>query len=66
MLVPFSVGFGGFMFVMAVALQQGLGFGPVAAGPALVPMPSRSSSASLAGPRLVGRLGARVVTAGAA
>ncbi|WP_443333591.1 MFS transporter [Streptomyces sp. CB00455] len=64
MVVPFSIGFSGFMFVVAVALQQGLRMGPVAAGLALVPMAVAFFAASLAGPRLVGRFGSRVVTAG--
>lgn len=64
MTVPFSIGFSGFMFVVAVALQQGLAMGPVAAGLALVPMAAAFFAASLAGPRLVGRFGTRVVTAG--
>ncbi|MFG2616784.1 MFS transporter [Streptomyces sp. NPDC048507] len=64
MLVPFSIGFSGFMFVVAVALQQGLRMGPVTAGLALVPMALAFFAASLAGPRLVGRFGSRVVTAG--
>ncbi|MFF3859799.1 MFS transporter [Streptomyces sp. NPDC002209] len=64
LVVPFSIGFSGFMFVIAVVLQQGLRMGPVAAGLALVPMASAFFAASLAGPRLVGRFGSRVVTAG--
>ncbi len=64
MVLPFSIGFGGFMFVVAVALQQGLHLGPVAAGLALVPMALAFFVASLLGPRLVGRYGSRVVTAG--
>ncbi|WUC84009.1 MFS transporter [Streptomyces sp. NBC_00536] len=64
MVVPFSIGFSGFMFVVAVALQQGLRMGPVAAGLALVPMAVSFFAASLAGPRLVSRFGTRVVTAG--
>ncbi|MFJ3922156.1 MFS transporter [Streptomyces sp. NPDC090022] len=64
LLVPFSVGFSGFMFVLAVVLQQGLRMGPVTAGLALVPMALAFFAASLAGPRLVGRHGSRVVTAG--
>ncbi|MFI0778117.1 MFS transporter [Streptomyces sp. NPDC021212] len=64
MLLPFSIGFGGFMFVIAVALQQGLRFGPVAAGLALAPMAAAFFVASLMGPRLVGRYGSRVVTTG--
>jgi MFS family permease len=57
-------GFGGFMFVMAIAFQEGLDFGPVRAGAALVPYALAFFAASLAGPRLTARHGARVVTAG--
>jgi MFS family permease len=64
MLLPFCMGFGGFMFVFAVALQQGLSYGPVAAGLALVPMAVAFFAGSLLGPRLVRRFGSRVVTAG--
>lgn len=64
LLVPFSIGFGGFMFVIAVALQQGLRYGPVEAGATLVPMAVAFFIASLAGPRLVGRYGGRVITGG--
>ncbi|MER7515716.1 MFS transporter [Streptomyces sp. NPDC126499] len=63
--LPFSVGFGGFMFVVAVALQQGLAMGAVVSGAALVPMATAFFVASLAGPRLVGRWGTRVVPVGA-
>ncbi|WP_327716980.1 MFS transporter [Streptomyces sp. NBC_00490] len=65
MIVPFSIGFSGFMFVIAVALQQGAGLGPVRAGLALAPMAVVFFFVSLAGPRLVTRYGTRVVTAGA-
>ncbi|MEU9124183.1 MFS transporter [Streptomyces sp. NPDC048506] len=64
MIVPFSVGFGGFMFVVAVALQTGLHYGPFAAGLSLVPLCAAFFLTSLAGPRLVGRFGRRVVIAG--
>ncbi|MEV7558374.1 MFS transporter [Streptomyces sp. NPDC089795] len=64
LVVPFSIGFGGFMFVLAVTLQQGLDMGPVAAGLALAPMAVAFFGASLAGPRLVARFGSRIVTAG--
>ena len=53
MVVPFSIGFGGFMFVIAVALQQGAGSGRSPAGLALAPMAVAFFVASLAGPRLV-------------
>jgi hypothetical protein len=65
MIVPFSVGFSGFMFVIAIALQRGAGLGPVRAGLALAPMAVVFFLVSLAGPRLVVRYGTRVVTAGA-
>ncbi|MEU6809685.1 MFS transporter [Streptomyces sp. NPDC046831] len=65
LIVPFSVGFSGFMFVIAVALQRGAGLGPVPAGLALAPMAVAFFAVSLAGPRLVARWGTRVVTAGA-
>ncbi|KUO22242.1 MFS transporter [Streptomyces dysideae] len=65
MIVPFSIGFSGFMFVIAVALQEGAGLGPVPAGLALAPMAVVFFFVSLAGPRLVARYGTRVVTAGA-
>ncbi|MEU9864027.1 MFS transporter [Streptomyces sp. NPDC047971] len=64
LVVPFSIGFGGFMFVIAVALQQGLGLGAVISGLALVPMAVAFFGASLAGPRLVRRWGTRIVTVG--
>ncbi|MEU9010768.1 MFS transporter [Streptomyces sp. NPDC048479] len=66
LVLPFSIGFGGFMFVVAVALQQGLGMGAVAAGMTLVPMALAFFGASLAGPRLVVRYGTRIVPAGGA
>ncbi|MER6165339.1 MFS transporter [Streptomyces violaceorubidus] len=65
LIVPFSIGFSGFMFVIAVALQQGAGLGPVAAGPALAPLAVVFFLFSLAGPRLVARYGTRVVPVGA-
>ncbi|MGV9886406.1 MFS transporter [Streptomyces sp. NPDC003395] len=65
LILPFSIGFSGFMFVVAIALQQGAGLGPVAAGLALAPLAVTFFFTSLAGPRLVARHGTRVVTAGA-
>ncbi|MGV9418725.1 MFS transporter [Streptomyces sp. NPDC003674] len=64
LMLPFSVGFSGFMFVIALALQRGAGLGPVPAGLALVPMAVAFLFVSLAGPRLIARYGTRVVTAG--
>ncbi|WP_243740978.1 MFS transporter [Streptomyces sp. 8K308] len=61
-------GFGGFMFAMAVAFQDGLAFSPVRAGVALAPYAVAFLVASLLGPRLAARPGGArlVVTAGAA
>ncbi|MFJ4834198.1 MFS transporter [Streptomyces sp. NPDC088747] len=64
MVVPFSIGFSGFMFVIAVGLQEGAGLGPVLAGLALAPMAVVFFVVSLCGPRLIARYGTRVVTAG--
>lgn len=51
------------MFVIAVALQQGLELGPAAAGLSMAPT-GAFFVASPAGPRLILRYGSRVVTAG--
>ncbi|MCT2590344.1 MFS transporter [Streptomyces sp. N2-109] len=64
-LVSLTVGsFGGFMFVIAIAFQQGLDYGPVEAGTALVPYAVAFFFASLAGPRLTNRYGSRVIAGG--
>lgn len=64
-LVALTVGgFGGFMFVLAIAFQQGQGYGPVRAGTALVPYAAAFFAASLAGPRLTSRFGRYVITGG--
>lgn len=65
LILPFSMGFAGFMFVIAVALQEGAGRSPVQAGLALVPLAVTFLCTSIAGPRLITRFGTRVVTAGA-
>ncbi|MEU4212649.1 MFS transporter [Streptomyces sp. NPDC026206] len=65
LIMPFSIGWGGFMFVLAVALQEGLRLGPMAAGLALVPMCVTFLAGSLAGPRLALRYGRRLATGGA-
>jgi MFS family permease len=64
LIVPFSIGFGGFMFVFAIALQQGLHLGPVQAGLALAPLAVCHLVASLVGPRLVNLFGTRVLVGG--
>ncbi|MBM9509707.1 MFS transporter [Actinacidiphila acididurans] len=64
LIVPFCLGFGGFMFVLAVAMQDGLHFGPLAAGAALAPLCATFFAASLLGPRAVNRFGRLTVTGG--
>ncbi|GAB2726290.1 MFS transporter [Kitasatospora kifunensis] len=62
--VPYFTNFGAFMFILAITLQQGLKLSPVSAGLALVPLAIGYFASSLAGPRLIGRFGSRVITAG--
>ena len=64
--VPFFVGFGGFMFVYAVTLQDGLGLGPLGSGLALTPMAIGFFSTSLISSRLVTRFGSKVIPMGTA
>jgi MFS family permease len=63
--IPFFAGFGGFMFVFAVALQQGLGLDALSCGLALLPMMLGFLVASVLSTWLVTRLGQRVLTVGA-
>ncbi|MGZ4632507.1 MAG: MFS transporter [Actinomycetes bacterium] len=62
--VPFFVGFGGFMFVYALAVQGQLGWSPVTAGAALTPMAGAFLVASLLTSRLLARWGRTVLTGG--
>jgi MFS family permease len=61
---PFFTGFGGFMFVVAMTLQDGLHLGPLASGAALTPMAVGFLATSLISSRLVTRFGQRVVSFG--
>lgn len=63
--VPFFTGFGGFMFVYALTLQDGAGLSALRTGIILVPMALGFMAASLSGPRLISRFGSRVLTTGA-
>jgi MFS family permease len=65
MAVPFFTGFGGFMFVIALTLQDGTGVSALAAGVILVPMAVGFLAASLSTARLLPRFGRRVLTVGA-
>ena len=61
--LPFMLGYGAFMFVFALVLQQGLHADPLTAGLATMPMAVPFLIASLYVPHLVAWLGARNVTA---
>jgi MFS family permease len=63
--VPFFAGFGGFMFVFAITLQDALHLGPFQAGLALTPLAIGFFVVSLVSSRLVGRFGSKVVAHGA-
>ncbi|OIK02640.1 MFS transporter [Streptomyces sp. MUSC 14] len=60
--VPVFTGFAGWMFVSAVTLQQGLGYGALTAGLTLAPMGVAQFAASMLAPRAVRRFGGRAVT----
>ncbi|HEY2508425.1 MAG TPA: MFS transporter [Streptosporangiaceae bacterium] len=63
--LPFFIGFGAFMFCYALLAQVGLHASALTAGLGLVPMAAAFLIASLWTSRLLGRFGARVLTAGA-
>lgn len=60
--LPVFTGFAGWMFVSAVTLQKGLGYGALRAGLTLVPMGVAQFAASMLAPRAVRRFGGRAVT----
>ncbi|MDT8910362.1 MFS transporter [Amycolatopsis sp. PS_44_ISF1] len=64
--VPFFCGFGSFMFVYAMTLQDGLHLGPLGSGLALTPMAVAYFTTSLVSSRLVTRYGQKVVIVGGA
>ncbi|SMD24386.1 MFS transporter [Kibdelosporangium aridum] len=63
---PFFLAYGAFTFVAAITLQDGLRYGPLAAGLAIAPMAVSFLVASLISSRLVSRFGRGVITVGAA
>jgi len=62
--VPFFMGFGAFMFVFALTVQNGLHQDALHSGIAITPMAIGFFGGSLLVPRLVNRYGRRVLTAG--
>ncbi|HTR69541.1 MAG TPA: MFS transporter [Mycobacteriales bacterium] len=63
---PFFAGFGTFMFVYALVVQDSLHYSALKAGLTLAPMAAAFLAASLLMPRLVVRFGRTVITGGAA
>jgi MFS family permease len=59
--IPFFIGFGAFMFVFALAVQDGLHYSPLRSGLALAPMTGAFLVGSLLAPALVARFGGRVI-----
>ncbi len=57
--IPFFAGFGAFMFVFALAVQDGLHYSPLRSGISLAPMMGTFLIGTLIAPRLVARFGGR-------
>jgi len=65
MLFAFSIGFGAFMFVFALTVQDGLHADALHGGLAILPMASMFFLGSVFAPRLIGRFGRGALSAGA-
>jgi EmrB/QacA subfamily drug resistance transporter len=65
MVLIFSMGFGAFMFVFALTVQEGLGNDALHGGLAVVPMAVLFLAGSLLAPRLIGRFGRAALSGGA-
>jgi MFS family permease len=65
MVFAFSVGFGAFMFVLALTVQNGLHQDALHGGLAILPMALLFFAGSLAAPRVISRYGRAALTAGA-
>jgi MFS family permease len=65
MVLAFSVGFGAFMFVFALTVQEGLHVDALRGGLAVLPMALAFFAGSLFAPRLIGRFGRAALSAGA-
>jgi MFS family permease len=64
MILPFSVGFGAFMFVFALTTQDGLHYDALRGGLAILPMAVLFLAGSVLSPRLLGRYGRGAMAAG--
>jgi MFS family permease len=65
MLLAFSIGFGDFMFVFALTVQDGLHQDALHGGLAIVPMAVLFLAGSVASPRIINRFGRAAMSAGA-
>ena len=65
MVLIFSIGFGAFMFVFALTVQDGLHNDALRGGLAIVPMAALFLAGSLAAPRLITRFGRAALSGGA-
>jgi len=65
MILVFSLGFGAFMFVFALTVQNGLHADALHGGLAILPMALLFLLGSLGAPRLIGRFGRAALSAGA-
>jgi MFS family permease len=66
MLLPFSLGFGAFMFVFALTTQDGLHYGALEGGLAILPMAVLFLGGSVLSPKLISRYGRGAMAAGGA
>jgi MFS family permease len=66
MLLPFSLGFGAFMFIFALTVQDGLHYNALKGGLAILPMAVLFLCGSVLSPRLIGRYGRGAMAAGGA
>lgn len=64
MITLFSVGFGAFMFVFALTVQNGLGANPLESGLAILPMAVMFFIGSVVSPHMINRFGRGALAAG--
>jgi MFS family permease len=66
MLLPFSLGFGAFMFVFALTTQDGLHYNALRGGLAILPMAALFLAGSVLSPKLITRYGRAAMATGGA
>jgi MFS family permease len=65
MILPFSFGFGAFMFIFALTVQTGLHADPLVGGLSILPMAALFLVGSIASPKIINRYGRGAIAAGA-